>query len=402
MMVMKPEDMIGRTFLTDPLDNGEQHRARIVKAIEEHQDNITEHPDRIKFLCSFNNEQYEEIMSYNDIVDHIEKDTDDTTVWKLRRITAHEGPLNPSHPTYKGSSYNVMVEWETGEISSEPLSIIAADDPVTCAIYAKQNDLLELSGWKRFKGIAKRQKKLFRMANQAKLRSFRLAPRYKYGFQIPRDFSHAKRLDEKYLNSKWQDATQLEMTQLDEYDTFINLGKDARGPAGYKKIRVHLIYDVKHDGRHKARCVADGHLTDIPVDSVYSGVVSLRGLRIMLFLAELNQLDTWATDIGNAYLEAETSEQVYIIAGPEFGEKQGATLIIFKALYGLRSSGKRFHDKFADDLRDMGFTPCKNEPDIWMRKASGIWEYVAVYVDDLAFVMKDPDSFTKLLIERYK
>ena len=71
--------------------------------------------------------------------------------------------------------------------------------------------------------------------------------------------------------------------------------------------------------------VADGHLTDIPVDSVYSGVVSLRALRIMLFLAELNQLETWATDIGNAYLEAETSEKVYIIAGPEFGEKQGDT-----------------------------------------------------------------------------
>ena len=56
--------------------------------------------------------------------------------------------------------------------------------------------------------------------------------------------------------------------------------------------------------------VADGHLTDIPVDSVYSGVVSLRGLRIMLFLAELNQLETWATDIGNAYLETETLEKV--------------------------------------------------------------------------------------------
>ena len=55
----------------------------------------------------------------------------------------------------------------------------------------------------------------------------------------------------------------------------------------------------------------------------------------MLFLAELNQLESWATDIGNAYLKAETSERVYIIAGPEFGEKKGCTLIIFKALYGL-------------------------------------------------------------------
>ena len=401
MMVIKPEDMVGRTFLTDALDNGERHRAHIVKAIEDHQENIEAHPERIKFLCSFNNKQYEEILSYNDIIDRIEKEDNDPDVWKLRRITAHEGPLSPTHPSYKGSSYNVMVEWETGEITSEPLSIIAADDPVTCAIYARQNNLLDREGWKRFRGIAKRQKKLFRMANQAKLRSFRLAPRYKYGFQIPRDFNHAKSLDSKNGNTKWQDATTLEIKQLNDYKTFINLGKGTPAPKGYKKIRVHLIYDIKHDGRHKARCVADGHLTDIPVDSVYSGVVSLRGLRIMLFLAELNQLDTWATDIGNAYLEAETSEKVYIVAGTEFGEEQGATLIIFKALYGLRSSGKRFHDKFADDLRDMGFTPCKDEPDIWMRKAFPIWEYVAVYVDDLAFVMKDPSSFASMLADRY-
>ena len=32
----------------------------------------------------------------------------------------------------------------------EPLSIIAASDPVTCAIYAKDKDLLKHKGWKRF------------------------------------------------------------------------------------------------------------------------------------------------------------------------------------------------------------------------------------------------------------
>jgi hypothetical protein len=66
--------------------------------------------------------------------------------------------------------------------------------------------------------------------------------------------------------------------------------------------------------------VADGHLTDIPLEFVYSGVVSLRGLKIVLFLAKLNHLEIWATDIGNAYLEAFTTEKVYFIAGPEFGE----------------------------------------------------------------------------------
>jgi hypothetical protein len=84
------------------------------------------------------------------------------------------------------------------------------------------------------------------------------------------------------------------MSQLAEYDTFRDLGyKDtAPPPTGYKKIHTHLVYNCKHDGRHKARMVADGHLTDIPLESMYSGVVSLRGLRIVTFLSELPSLCT--------------------------------------------------------------------------------------------------------------
>jgi hypothetical protein len=79
-------------------------------------------------------------------------------------------------------------------------------------------------------------------------------------------------------------------------------------PTGYKRIRVHVVYDVKDDGRHKAtRCrlvpVADGYLTDIPLDSVYSGIVSLREFRLILLLAELNGLQL-------------------IAAGPKLGERE--------------------------------------------------------------------------------
>ena len=56
---------------------------------------------------------------------------------------------------------------------------------------------------------------------------------------------------------------------------FVDMGESTPIPKGYQKIRVHLVYAVKHDGRHKARLVADGHLTEVPVDSVYSGVVSM-------------------------------------------------------------------------------------------------------------------------------
>ena len=192
------------------------------------------------------------------------------------------------------------------------------------------------------------------------------------------------------------------MSQLHEYCTFKDLGKGAKPPDGYRKIRVHLVFDVKHDGCHKSRLVADGHLTEIPLDSVYSGVVSLCGLCLLVFLAELNDLDVWTTDIGNAYLEAETQEKVYIIAGPEFGDLEGHTLIIFKALYGLRTSGLCWHEQFADCLQDMGFQPCKAEPDIWMWHNGNVYEYIGIYVDDVAAAAKNPKAITDLLQDKYQ
>ena len=185
------------------------------------------------------------------------------------------------------------MEWENGEITTEPLSVIAADDPVTCAIYAQEHDLLDIEGWKRFRNLAKREKHFLRQVKQAKLRSYRSAPKYKFGYQIPRDYAEAVKFDEINRNNRWKESIQVEMTQLDEYHCFIDAGIYGRDspPDGYKKIRAHLVFDVKHDGRHKARFVGGGHLTDVPTESVYSGVVSLRGLRTIsnLNLSELSR-----------------------------------------------------------------------------------------------------------------
>jgi predicted metal-binding protein len=69
--------------------------------------------------------------------------------------------------------------------------------PVTCAIYARENGLLDQPGWKCFKHIAKNEKKFTRMVNQAKLKSFHTSPKYKYGFETPRTYEQAEGIDAK-------------------------------------------------------------------------------------------------------------------------------------------------------------------------------------------------------------
>ena len=161
-------------------------------------------------------------------------------------------------------------------------------------------------------------------------------------------------------------------------------------------IRVHTIFDVKVDISHKARVVADGHLTVTPTESVYSGVVSLRGLRTFLFICELDGTEPWATDIGNAYVEALTSEKVCIRAGPEFGDLEGHLLIIYKSLYGLKTSRKAFGQLLQEYLLDLGFVLSFAKASIYIRKCptegADHYEYIATYVDDLAIIMKEPQS----------
>ena len=125
----------------DPDSSGQCFRARIVKMIDKHDHDITNHPERIKLLCKLNQNNHEELISYNQIMEYINRDAKNPTVWKYKGIVSHQGPLKPGDKDYKGSTYNIMIEWDGGEITNEPLNLIAKDDPVTCAIYTSKNNI---------------------------------------------------------------------------------------------------------------------------------------------------------------------------------------------------------------------------------------------------------------------
>ena len=84
------------------------------------------------------------------------------------------------------------------------------------------------------------------------------------------------------------------------------------------------------------------------------------------------------------FLTAFTSEKIYVVAGPEFGEFEGAIMIMQKAVYGTKTAALRFHEALSVRLRRQGFTPSQAEPDFWWQKtkANG-FEYIACYVDDI-------------------
>ena len=145
-----PEDVVGRTFLLPPGDNGERLRAKVTrKVVEDIEKADGERVQKLSYILGIGNGKVEELISYNQLVDHLEAAANEDNeinddLFKFRALIGHQGPLKPTDPNWKGCKFNVLVEWETGEKTYEPLSILAADDPVTCATYAKENDLLHI------------------------------------------------------------------------------------------------------------------------------------------------------------------------------------------------------------------------------------------------------------------
>ena len=67
----------------------------------------------------------EEIISYNQLVNHLEAAANDDNkisddLFKFRALIGDQGPVKPTDPNWKGSKYNVLVDWETGKKTYEP------------------------------------------------------------------------------------------------------------------------------------------------------------------------------------------------------------------------------------------------------------------------------------------
>ena len=65
---------------------------------------------------------------------HHAEATGETEVWQFQEILEHKFD-RPQDPRYMGSNYNVLILWNDGTRSWQPLMNVATTDPATCAAY---------------------------------------------------------------------------------------------------------------------------------------------------------------------------------------------------------------------------------------------------------------------------
>ena len=222
---------------------------------------------------------------------------------------------------------------------------------------------------------------------------------FKYGFEVPQNWSDILRLDAANGNRKWQDAVMKEVAALLFHKCFDFKSPDYKPSSEYQFCRLHFVYDVKPDLRFKARLVCDGSRVDPKGLDTRATVVKGISVRLLDVIADSQSLSVLCGDVGNAFIQAMTKEKIYTRCGAEFGDRQGSIAVIIRALYGLTTSAERFHTLFSDFLRSLGFEPTRYDRDVWMRlrdDSSG-YDYICTHVDDFKIVAKDPQSWIERL-----
>ena len=114
----------GENFLLPMDENGERKCATISDHVHTLDHTQTSGEDQLSFKLKVDGEQLDHLIFYKQLMEYLE-DTLDTgqtedRLYKFKSIQDHRGPYSPSDPEYLGRSNNLLIEWETEEMTWNP------------------------------------------------------------------------------------------------------------------------------------------------------------------------------------------------------------------------------------------------------------------------------------------
>ncbi len=346
--------------------------------------------EQLKYLHMLDQHEEEGHDPWNSVFNHMMEEG--TDLWEVNHISQHRISNGKAEVKCHWNDINKAQSWVN-------MDSVVLQDPIPVLKYAKKKHLLDQPLFKNLSFYCTGDAPS-RLARAFKAKQV-TGKKYMFGVQVPVGIKQALRLDRENGNTLWEDAVRKELNQLNECKTFRVLDEREQPPEGCLQIPYHIVFATKFDLRRKARLVASGNWTELVKEDICSGVVGMEIIRIGFFLGELNHLRCCAADVGNACLHSKTKEKVCLVAGPEFSELEGRILIIYKALYGLRTSAACFWQHIAEKLRSMGYKNSKADHNMWLKDNGSYYSYIALCVDDVLCWNKDPMKDIEELKECY-
>lgn len=178
----------------------------------------------------------------------------------------------------------------------------------------------------------------------------------------------------------WAAAAEAELLSIRNHDVYevVDL------PPGKHALGSKWVLERKRDGRYKARLVALGY-GQVPGEDyfdTYAPVSRYSTLRAMLAICAHHDLAIRQLDIRTAFLHGELKEIVYVRQPPGYSDGRAHRVWrLYRALYGLKQSGRAWHTVLVRELLRAGFEKSA-DPAVFIMRGKGGRVLALFYVDD--------------------
>ena len=183
----------------------------------------------------------------------------------------------------------------------------------------------------------------------------------------------------------WKEWSDAEKLQWDQYEAQGMLGTPCPLPAGSSRFNIVWQYDVKSDGRKKARATCDGSTRGNVVrvlDHTYAGTPDHIGQRIFFAACAAENLLIYGSDASNAFAEASPPKQgINLNADRSFREwwiwkgrsplPDGYVVPLLSAMQGHPEAPRLWERHIDKILRSIGLVPTVHEPCLYSGVVNG-------------------------------
>ena len=196
---------------------------------------------------------------------------------------------------------------------------------------------------------------------------------------------------------KWKAAMDTEVNTLEQNTTW----DITTLPEDREIVRGKWVYAVKQapgeNPKYKARYVAKGYsqLHGLDYDETFSPTTRFTSIRTLLHKAVNEDLIVHQLDVKGAYLNAPIDKEIYI-EQPKGYRKSGETAPLAcrlnKSLYGLKQSGRNWHETLTEHLRSQNFVANTVDPCVYMKNGQSGLTIILFWVDDIIVAAPDIES----------
>jgi hypothetical protein len=207
----------------------------------------------------------------------------------------------------------------------------------------------------------------------------------------------------------WKEAMDAELKAIEDNNTWTIVERPNNKPVITSTWVLRTKENMDGNVMFKARLCARGYEQnrDFDINEIFAPVVNLNTVRIVIAISVQLGYFISQSDVSNAFLYGEISEDIYleIPEGMNEVDKSEFVLKLNRSLYGLKQAPKTWNNLLNDFLMSIGLERSEMDQCLYFGRINGSVIYLVVYVDDILFSSPNVETINFMknkLAERFK